>query len=42
MAVVITKSDPFNSPTSGVAYNAVILRGYRGSSATVTRVLASV
>jgi len=40
MATTITRSAPFNNPLSGATYNAAILRGYRGSSATVTRVLA--
>lgn len=35
-AVVITRAVPFNNPTTGTAYDAFILRGFRGVSSTVT------
>lgn len=39
-AVVISRTEPNNNPLSGAAYVSWILRGYRGVSATVTRVLS--
>jgi len=39
-AVVITRTAPNNNPLTGPAYDSWILRGYRGVSALVTRVLS--
>jgi len=40
-AVVITKSDPFNNPTSGAAFTAFLDGGFRGSASQISVVAAS-
>jgi hypothetical protein len=37
-AVIITKSDPFDNPTSGADYDEFLKGGFRGASSTVTLV----